>query len=298
MSEIQHSPSNASPDLEFVEIRNIGNTTQAMSNWRLRGDADFDFTTESLAAGGFLVLVPFAPTDNARAAAFRTAYQISNLVPLVGPWKAGDVLASTGAVTLYRAEAEPVDEPGFIPRTTEDFVNFRSSPPWPTLTTLGLSLTRRGVATHGNFGASWKNDVPTPGGYGVSYAKWNAFFFPGGGLGSQDADDFDTDGAGNNLEFTQGSDPRFGEGRVGFSPRLTQPGGPGGSTDLFTYTVALDRLGTVYQPEQSPDLITWSDSASSLISTDGDRETRQVSITISGGLPDQLFFRVRTTTAQ
>src|SRR5262245_5243214 len=119
ISEVQHSPNGGNTDLEFIEIRNPTAAAHPLANWRLRGDVDFNFTTESIPAGGVLVVVPFPATDLVKAAAFRTAYTASNSIVLVGPWSLDKHLGITGTVTLYRPENPPVSEPYLIPRTQE-----------------------------------------------------------------------------------------------------------------------------------------------------------------------------------
>ncbi|HEX8310391.1 MAG TPA: lamin tail domain-containing protein, partial [Chthoniobacteraceae bacterium] len=295
VSEIQHSPATGSVELEFIEVRNTGSTAQSLANWRLRGDADFDFTSQSLQPGGLLVVVPFAPTDTARANAFRSAYQIAATVPLAGPWDVGNRLDPSGSVVLYRAEAEPAGEPGFIPRTTEDVVNYSIASPWPFPSTPGLSLNRRGTTTAGDFATSWKYDVPTPGGVGVSYAAWKAFFFPAGGAGTGDAEDFDGDGSGNYLEYIRITNPRVADDQVSLLPTLVRQNGQGAVNYIFTFNRPLDRPGTTYLVEQSGDLISWAPAQDTLVSVAADTETRQVVVSAGIDGPPQLFFRLRTT---
>jgi hypothetical protein len=120
ISEIQHTPADGSVALEFVEIRNTGGSAQSLSNWRLRGDADFNFTTQALQPGGLLVVVPFAPTDAARTTAFRAAYQIAASVPLVGLGIPATSSIPRGCRALSRG-SRAAAEPGVLPRTTEDW---------------------------------------------------------------------------------------------------------------------------------------------------------------------------------
>ncbi|HEX2749602.1 MAG TPA: lamin tail domain-containing protein, partial [Verrucomicrobiales bacterium] len=111
IQEIQHAPAGGLTDLEFVEILNPTASDVSLANWRLRGDVDYNFGTETVAAGGVIVVVPFAPSDTTRANSFRSTYGITESVVLAGPWDGSDHLSTNGKVTLYRAEASPVTEP-------------------------------------------------------------------------------------------------------------------------------------------------------------------------------------------
>ena len=292
ISEVHHSPAGANTDLEFVELRNPTGSAQSLALWRMRGDADFDFTTESIPAGALLVIVPFAPTDPVKAPAFRAAFSISSSVPLVGPWQIPNHLGVPGNVTLYRAGDPPPLEPGYHPLTIEDQTAYASGGAWPATST-GLSLNRRGSASFGIDAANWLGDIPSPGSLGPSYAQWKAFYFPTGGAGSSDQEDPDLDGSANAREYGFGGNPLNFEPQPPLLPALTTQPGAGGATDYtFTFTKPVTRPGATYVVEKTADFISWQTVADSLVSSTPDTETRRAIATVPAGTP-RLFFHLR-----
>ncbi len=292
ISEVHHSPAGANTDLEFVELRNPTGSAQSLALWRLRGDVDFDFTTESIPAGGLLVIVPFVPSDPVKAPAFRAAFSISNSVPLAGPWQSPDQLGVPGNVTLYRAGTPPPLEPGFSPLTIEDQTDYASGGAWPA-TTGGLSLNRRGTATFGIDAANWLGDIPSPGTTGPSYAQWKAFYFPAGGPGSGDADDPDFDSSSNAREYGLGGNPLTFEPQPPLLPALTTQPGAGDATNyIFTFTKPLTRPGTTYFVESTTNFIAWQIEPDTLVSATTEFETRRAIVTVPAGTP-RLFFHLR-----
>jgi len=75
-------------DLEYIEIANPTSSVIDLTNWRIRGEADYDFAVgTSLAAGEAIVVVSFDPTDVLNAsklAAFIEHYGISTGVTIFG----------------------------------------------------------------------------------------------------------------------------------------------------------------------------------------------------------------------
>ena len=154
-------------DLEFVEIYNPTATAVDLTDWRLRGEADFDFAPgASITAGAVLVVVPFDLEDSlneAKRDAFRAHYGLDADAPLVGGFS-GNLNNSFGVVRLERPDEPPLDDPLFIPHITVDEVLYDDLDPWPTAADGdGPSLTRIGVASYGNASASWQAATPTPG---------------------------------------------------------------------------------------------------------------------------------------
>jgi hypothetical protein len=293
VSEIHHSPPGGDLDLEFVELRNPTAIAEALAFWRLRGDVDFDFTNESLPAGGVLVLVGFAPDDLVKAQAFRDAYKIPSSVPLLGPWQAPGRLSASGQVTLYRAGSPPPLEPGYHPLTLEDSSEYASGAPWP-VTNSGFSLNRRGIAAVGDDATSWSADVPSPGTLGPGYAQWKAFFFPSGGAGRGDTADPDLDGATNASEYVNRGNPTVFEQQAFLQPTLSvQTVGAGMREYRFAFERALNRPGATSAVEHSPDLVTWTPVTDTVIGTTPDGELREARVTIGPETP-QLFFRLRS----
>lgn len=179
ISEIQYHPSDPSPsvlaidptiqsaDLEFIELHNHQADSVVLANWRLRGDADFNFpATTSIVAGTTLLIVSFDPLDAAnadRVAAFRSHYGIDAVVAMVGPFS-GSLGNSFGRVELEHPDAAPVDDPTVMPRVTLDEVFYDDLSPWPLEADgLGQSLQRVSESAYGNAADSWVAAVPTPG---------------------------------------------------------------------------------------------------------------------------------------
>jgi hypothetical protein len=154
-------------DLEFVEVYNRSTDAIDLTNWRLRGDGDFDFSAGSSIAGGeSLVLVRFDPSDVAdatRLAAFREEYGIDATVTLVGPMDPS-LGNSYGLVKLQKPDMAPVDEPTVVPQVLVDEVYYDDLVPWPEeADAAGMSLQRVGIAALGNDVGSWRGATPTPG---------------------------------------------------------------------------------------------------------------------------------------
>jgi hypothetical protein len=292
ISEIHHSPPGGDLDLEFVELRNPTATAESLAFWRVRGDVDFDFSTESIPAGGLLVLVGFAPDDPVKTQAFRDAYHIAANVPLAGPWQSPGRLSSAGDVTLSRAGAPPPLEPGYHPLTLEDSSAYASSAPWP-VTTSGFSMNRRSTTTVGDDATSWSADVPSPGSVGPGYAQWKAFYFPTGGAGSGDTDDADLDSAINALEYATRGNPLLFEQQAALQPTLTVQTLAGGMRAYhFAFSKPFNRPGAASSVEQSSDLVNWTTVADAVVGTTADAELREAQVTVGPETP-QLFFRAR-----
>jgi len=292
ISEIHHAPTGGDLELEFVELRNPTAATESLAFWRVRGDVDFDFSDETIPAGGLLVLVGFDPDDLLKAQTFRNAYGISSSVPLAGPWQSPGRLSPSGKVTLSRAGSPPPLEPGYHPLTLEDSSEYFSGAPWP-VTTSGFSLNRRGTTTVGDDASSWAADVPSPGSIGPTYAQWKAFFFPGGGVGSGDGDDPDLDGSTNAREYATRGNPIVFEQQAQLQPTLTMHAlGADMREYVFEYSKTLNRPAATSAVEHSPDLVTWTTVADSVVATTPDTELRQARITVGPETP-KLFFRLR-----
>jgi len=219
VSEVMYHPGiDPENGFEFIEICNSGTSTENLANWRLRGEADFDFATESLAASAVLVIVGFDPsTDTASRAAFLAAYPTATASQLRGPWRAGATnrLDNGGAsVRLQRQdtlETPPVAAP-FYPALFEDQVTYDNAAPWPTAADdAGSSLTRIDLRFYGDDAGNWQALTPTPGSHpangGLSYESWAATNNLGAGQLSEPLADFDSDGTNNFVEFAFKMDP-------------------------------------------------------------------------------------------
>ena len=154
-------------DLEFIEVYNPLSTPVDLTDWRLRGGADYDFDAgTSLGAGQTLLVLSFEPNDALNAArlqAFRVHYGIDDRVAVVGGF--GGQLSDSGEVVrLLRPDLPPADDPDAVPRVTEDEVLYDDLAPWPTAADgNGSSLQREAAVFYGHQAASWSADEPTPG---------------------------------------------------------------------------------------------------------------------------------------
>lgn len=179
INEVQYHPPEPSPsalaidpaitssDLEFVELYNYQNGAIDLTNWRLRGDGDFNFTAAtSLASEETLLIVSFDPTDAAmagRLAAFRSHYGIDVSVAMVGPFT-GSLGNSYGRVVLKHPDEAPVDDPTVMPQVMLDEVFYDDLLPWPVEADgTGASLQRISESAYGNAAQSWVAAAPTPG---------------------------------------------------------------------------------------------------------------------------------------
>jgi hypothetical protein len=291
--EIHHTPAGGATGLEFVEIYNPTAAAVSLDGWRLRGSVDYNFLPDqSIAAGGVLVVVPFASTDSAAVNAFRNAFGVPAAVPLIGPWSNDDHLGNTGRCILYRADTPPPGDPGYHPLTIEDQVSYSSAGTWPN-TTAGFSLNRRGSLAWGDDSTSWKGNIPTPGSVLLSYTAWRAYYYPGG-----TADDADSDGDGATTleEFGFGFDPLVWENHVLLGPVVTTEVVAGQTTYIFKFTKPLDRTAT-YTVEQSSDLQNWTPVADELVSSTADSEIRQASVPVPSEAT-KLFLRLKITAGE
>ena len=156
-------------DLEFVEIKNP--TTQAidLSEWRLRGELDFDFGSGTIAAGETIVVVTFDPTLAANAnllAAFRAHYGIDNSVTLHGAESGDNLNNSFGRISLQQSDDPPAIDPTATPWVLADELVYDDLAPWPTAADgFGISLNRIESGSAGTSVSSWTGDAPSPGEY-------------------------------------------------------------------------------------------------------------------------------------
>ncbi|MEO1529006.1 MAG: lamin tail domain-containing protein [Planctomycetota bacterium] len=157
-------PSLTSRDLEFVEISNASEQVIDLQNWKLSGEAEFDFQLETpLPANETLTLVSFDPNDSTKAEAFRTHYGINEELVLTGPFT-GSLNNSFGVLKLQAPDDPPSDDPNVIPAVTVDEVFYDDRSPWPVEADgAGSSLQRLDATTLGMFWGSWRAETPTPG---------------------------------------------------------------------------------------------------------------------------------------
>lgn len=159
ISEFMYQPASGNPTLEFVELFNPGPATENLTDWKLTGDIDFTFPTNTLLpAGQTLVVLPFNPSLPANAAvltAFRSQYGVGTNALLLGAYL-GSLPDVGGTIRLRRPDEPPAGEPTFFPMLLEDEVVYEAALPWPTAAAGGGSaLQRRGPTAWGNDSQSW-----------------------------------------------------------------------------------------------------------------------------------------------
>jgi hypothetical protein len=165
INEIMYHP----PDLaggventtnEFIELANITTNAVDLSGWRLKGDTEFSFTNgTSLAAGGYLLLVSFNPSDAVALNTFRTNFSFATNPIVYGPYS--EKLANS---TFDVEISHPVVVSGNTNYVNVDKVEYRDTSPWPTTPDGGgKSLQRASSGVIGNTAANWTGNTPTPG---------------------------------------------------------------------------------------------------------------------------------------
>lgn len=177
ISEVNYHPGNPSQaalaidssvtasDLEFIEVHNAGDSDLDLTQWRLRGEADFDFLAgQVLVPGSTLVAVQFDPSsDVIKRDAFRAHYGINANTELVGPLQ-GRLSNSHGVVKLLRPDSAPVGQPDVIPTVLEEELYYDDLAPWPTSADgTGESLHRTSPSTLAPYADSWRSHSPSPG---------------------------------------------------------------------------------------------------------------------------------------
>jgi hypothetical protein len=170
------------------------------------GGVDYTFPQGvTLDAGARLLLVNFnTNTDVGALAEFRGRYNVSNNVPLFGPYS-GHLANSGEDFGLYKPD--PPQGPGhpdtgFVPYVLVEQVDYLSALPWPTNAAgTGSSLQRQIAANFADDPANWFVAAPTAGRLNTT----NAFDADSDGL--SDAWEVQYFGAINNPNATPNADP-------------------------------------------------------------------------------------------
>ena len=169
ISEVNYHPDDPSTstitdnDLEFIEIANPTSSDVDLTDWRIRGEADYDFVGGILPAGEAIVVVTFDPAvDAVKSNAFRANYGIGTDVAIVGGLSAS-LSNSSGRIALQQPDSP--DALGEIPHVVVDEVVYDDLAPWPDTDGTGQSLERDDLRANGSFAISWVAAVPTPGAF-------------------------------------------------------------------------------------------------------------------------------------
>jgi hypothetical protein len=170
---------------EFIELRNLSNETVLLfdpnhptNTWQLQ-DVGFSFPAGiSLPPRGYLLLVTFDPVrDPVALAAFRSRYNLSPDVPLLGP--VPGCLANEGErLELLRPDSpQSMADPyvGYVPYVQVEQVDYQPGVPWPGgACGTGHSLQRRVGISFSNDPANWEVAPPTPGALNYTAAQTDA----------------------------------------------------------------------------------------------------------------------------
>jgi len=164
INEIMYRPPDIGTDDnsgdEFIEVLNstlgpvqLFDPARPANTWRLTGGVDFVLPTNvTLAAGEYMLLVNFNPSNSATLLAFRGKYGVGPGVKILGPYEGK--LDNSGEDVELKKPTTPLA--GNVPYVLMDKVSYSDSSPWPTgADGTGLSLQRKDTAAYGNDPANW-----------------------------------------------------------------------------------------------------------------------------------------------
>jgi len=152
---------------EYIELENISSVPVPLfdpavptNTWQFQNGVTFAFPQSvTMAVGQTLLVVNFDPLlDVLALAEFRSRYNVSNSVPIYGPY-AGHLSNSGENLALYKPDAPlapPSLDAGFVPYVRVDKVNYSAIAPWPVgATGTGSSLQRLIGGAFGNEPTNW-----------------------------------------------------------------------------------------------------------------------------------------------
>jgi len=175
ISEVMYHPVEAVEHPEYAEVHEyveLHNPTggpvdlwTTAGTWRLDGGVAFDFPSNTtMAAGSYLVVVPFNPTNTADAAVFNSRYGLTNgQVRLLGPY---DGRLANGGERLGLERPQEADAPGAaVSWIVVDEVWYFDQAPWNGAADgTGRPLLRRPGTSYGNTAENWTAGAsPSPG---------------------------------------------------------------------------------------------------------------------------------------
>ncbi len=218
---------------EFLELQNISASDVTLfdpadptNTWQIMSGVSFTFPQNvTLPAGQSLLVVSFDPQlDPVALAEFRGRYNVSNSVPIFGPY-AGHLSNNGESIGLYKPDAPllpPLPDAGFVPYVLVEQVGYLPTTPWPAgASGTGSSLQRLIGDAYGNDPTNWFVASPTAGrantvnpsdvnGDGLPDA-WQVQYF--GSITNPNATPTanpDGDGFNNLQEYIAGTDPTDG----------------------------------------------------------------------------------------
>jgi hypothetical protein len=155
-------------DNEFIELHNITGADVPLfdpafptNRWTLTDAVSFTFPTNTIPAGGYLVVVSFNPATNTTAlASFRTRYGLDTNVAIVGPYS-GQLDNSDESVKLRKPDRS---DPNEVTRVLVEEVHYHDSAPWAFIADgFGASLQRLVPGDFGNDPTNFVAATPSPG---------------------------------------------------------------------------------------------------------------------------------------
>ncbi len=155
-------------DHEFIEVQNITASPVPLfdpayptNRWKLTGAVDFTFPTNTVPAGGFVVVVSFDPATNAvQLAGFRSRFNVNTNVLILGPFS-GQLDNDEESVRLRKPDRS---DPAQVTHVIVDDIHYHDSLPWnPIADGFGASLQRIVAGDFGNDPTNFIAAAPSPG---------------------------------------------------------------------------------------------------------------------------------------